>query len=257
MKYKNIKVLEINPVVYLGEEFKNNDWRDNQKLFKERIKDLDFNVSFEIECPLEDLIYVQVDYEDDFEPLIKMNTIDKIFRVTNELLKVFENNVKVNLYLDSYMKNGDISVDMTITEFVRWLYEEVEKCDDTGFILENEHEVIKESEQDKLNKEIERLYLKIKDGTMEQNSTELFTYMWLSELRDRRLEDENISYYRANVYLNKNEMVHFESSSKEKLIESMKNTLSSSRFKDDFVSKIMIYALKEIDTLLYEELLNR
>lgn len=257
MRYENIKVLEINPVVYLGEEFKNNDWRDNQKLFKERIKDLDFNVSFGIECPIEDLIYVQVDYEDNFEPLAKMDTIDKIFSVTNELLKVFESNVKVNLYLDSYMKNGDNSVDMTITEFVRWLYEEVEKCDDTGFTLENEHEVIKESEQDKLNKEIERLYSKIKDGTMEQNSTELFTYMWLSELRDRRLEDENISYYRANVYLNKNEMVHFESSNKEKLIESMKNTLSSNQFKDDFVSKIMIYALKEIDTLLYEELLNR
>lgn len=43
-------------------------------------------------------------------------------------------------------------------------------------------------DDDKLNQEIERLYKKIQDGTMEQNSTELFTYMWLAELRDRRVE---------------------------------------------------------------------
>lgn len=44
-------------------------------------------------------------------------------------------------------------------------------------------------DDDKLNQEIERLYKKIQDGTMEQNSTELFTYMWLAELRDRRAEE--------------------------------------------------------------------
>lgn len=135
--------------------------------------------------------------------------------------------------------------------------------DEVGWIeitkehLEEHFKLISESEEGKLNKEIDRLYSKIKDGTMEQNSTELFTYMWLSELRDRRLEDENISYYRANVYLNKNEMVHFEASSKDKLIENMKNTLSSNRYKDEFISEIIIYSLKEIDRLSYKELLNR
>lgn len=125
MKYKNIKVSYISPVVYLGEEFKNNDWRDNQKIFKEKIKELNFGVGFGCECPIEDLIVVQVDYEDDLEPLAKMDTIDKIFNVTNELLKVFEDSLKINLYLDGYIEAEGNSIDMTISEFVRWLSEEL------------------------------------------------------------------------------------------------------------------------------------
>lgn len=120
----------------------------------------------------------------------------------------------------------------------------------------NEHFEVVVERQDTLNKEIDRLYAKIKDGTIKQNSEELCTYMWLLELRDRRLEDKKISYYRTNVYLNKNEMVHFESSNKDKLIASMKNTLSSNQFKNECISKIIIYALKEIDRLSYKELLD-
>lgn len=44
----------------------------------------------------------------------------------------------------------------------------------------------------KLDEEINKLYKKIEDGTMDQNSIELFTYMWLSELRDRRNENSRI-----------------------------------------------------------------
>ena len=114
-----------------------------------------------------------------------------------------------------------------------------------------------ENIDEKLNREIDRLYSKIQDGTMEQNSTELFTYMWLAELRDRRIEEKEINFYRANVSLNKNEMLHFEANTNEKLIESMKNTLSSDRFKNDKINDIYIYSLKEIDKLSYEELLNK
>lgn len=127
VKYENIKVLEINPVVYLGEEFTDNDWRYNQKIFKEKVRDLDFEVGFSIECPIEDLIYVQVDYDDDFEPLAKKETIDKIFSVSKELIKLFEDNVKINLYLDDYMEDGSNSVDMSIEEFTVWLKSELSK----------------------------------------------------------------------------------------------------------------------------------
>lgn len=126
MKYKGVKVLYINPAVYLGEEFKNNDWRDNQKIFKEKIKSLDFGVGFGYECPIEDLIDIQVDYRDNLEPLAQMDTIDKIFNVTNELLKVFEDKVKINLHLDDYIEGEGNSIDMTITEFVKWLREELD-----------------------------------------------------------------------------------------------------------------------------------
>ncbi|AIY85335.1 hypothetical protein U729_3092 (plasmid) [Clostridium baratii str. Sullivan] len=106
----------------------------------------------------------------------------------------------------------------------------------------------------KLDEEINRLYKKIEDGTMEQNSIELFTYMWLSELRDRRNEEDNINYYKADVYLNKNEILHFESRTKETLIDSVKCTLSDDRFKNDKVNEAYIYAVKQIDRLSCEEL---
>lgn len=126
MKYKNIKVKEIIPVVYLGDEFVNNDWRENQRIFKEKIKDLNFKAGFGFECPIDDLIVVQIDYNDDFEPLAKESTIDDIFSVTNELLKVFKESVKINLYLDDFLEEGN-SIDLTIAEFIIWLTEELAK----------------------------------------------------------------------------------------------------------------------------------
>lgn len=126
MKYKNIKVKEINPVVYLGDEFVNNNWKENQRIFKEKIKDLNFKVEFGFECPIDDLIVVQIDYDDDFEPLAKESTIDNIFSVTNELLKVFKESVKINLYLDDFLEEGN-SIDLTIAEFIIWLTEELAK----------------------------------------------------------------------------------------------------------------------------------
>lgn len=131
MNYKNIKVLEISPVVYLGEEFKNNDWKVNQRIFKDKIKDLEFKYGFGIECPIEDLICVQIDYKDTFEPLAKHDTIDKIFNVTNELLKVFGDKVKINLYLDDYIEGEGNSIDMTITEFAKWLREELDRYENS------------------------------------------------------------------------------------------------------------------------------
>lgn len=58
--------------------------------------------------------------------------------------------------------------------------------------LEEHFKLISESEEGKLDKEIDRLYSKIKDGAMEQNSTELFTYIWLAELRDRRKSENSV-----------------------------------------------------------------
>ena len=125
MRYKNIKVLSINPVVYLGEEYRHNHWAVNQKIFKEKIKDLHFDVSFGIECPIEDLIDVQINYEDTLEPLARKDTIDKIFKVTKELIIVFRDTVKINIYLDDYIENVGNSIDMTIEEFTDWLREEL------------------------------------------------------------------------------------------------------------------------------------
>lgn len=126
MKYKDIKILEINPIVYLGEEFKDNTFIENQNIFKDKIKDLQFTQDFSFECPIEDMISIHIDYEDKFEPMIKENTVDKIFGIVNELMKVIDD-VKINIYLDGYIENEGNSIDLNIKEFVDYLTEEISK----------------------------------------------------------------------------------------------------------------------------------
>jgi hypothetical protein len=63
--------------------------------------------------------------------------------------------------------------------------------------------------------------------------------------------------YQAKVSLNKNENVTFESDTEEKLTESMRNTLKSERFKNDVINSVLIYEVKQIKELTYEELLNQ
>ena len=124
MKYRDIKVLEINPVVYLGEDFKNKDYKFNEEYFKNQIKNLEFRYAFNYECPIEDMISVRIEYEDDFTPIIQEKTVEKILSVTNELLKVFGKGVKINLYLDDFIEKVGNSIDMEIDEFTKYLQEE-------------------------------------------------------------------------------------------------------------------------------------
>ncbi|ENK1244751.1 hypothetical protein P9J83_18200 [Clostridium sporogenes] len=131
MKYKNVKVLEISPVVYLGKEFRNNDWKVNQNIFKEKVKDIKFEYGFGFECPIGDMINIQIDYKDEFQPLAKESTIDMILSIFNQLLKVFKENVKINLHLDGFIDGVVNSVDMNIKEFVEYLQEEIKEYENS------------------------------------------------------------------------------------------------------------------------------
>jgi hypothetical protein len=126
MKYKNVNVLEINPVIYLGEEFKNNYFKENQNIFKNKIKQLRFNHNFWYENPIDDMISMYVEYDDDFIPLAKESTIDRIFGVVNELLKVFTE-VKINLHLVDFIEGEGNSIDLNIKDFTEYLLEELNK----------------------------------------------------------------------------------------------------------------------------------
>lgn len=127
MKYKDVKVLEINPVVYLGEDFKDKNFKYNQDYFKSKIKDCSFAYGFGFECPIEDMVSIHVDYKDDFEPIIREKTLEKILFVTNELLKIFGENVKINLYLDKSIEGIGNSIDIDIKEFFDYFMEETKK----------------------------------------------------------------------------------------------------------------------------------
>lgn len=124
MKYKNIKVLNFFPIVYLGECFKGTSQRENQAIFKEKTIGLDLKGT-SWECPLEDLIYVYIDKEDDLDPLPLESTIVKIDKVLMELL---EGGFipKVEIQLDAFLEEGN-SIELNIPDYYKWLKEEVER----------------------------------------------------------------------------------------------------------------------------------
>lgn len=124
MKYKDVKVLEINLVVYLGEKFKNNGWKENQLIFKDIVEKLDLKNSISWECPIEDLIYIYIDdNKDDLDPLPLESTVENIFSVVTELL---EGGFipKINILLDEFIEEGN-SIDLEFNEFIEWLQKEI------------------------------------------------------------------------------------------------------------------------------------
>lgn len=138
MKYEGIEILAINPVVYLGEEFKDKSFKYNEEYFKEKIKDLKFSYSFSYECPIEDVVVIGFDYEDNYNPFIKAGSIRRIITTVNELSNVLGENVKVQILLSDYfegmtnckqMNLEEMSncIDMELIEFMKYLYEEIEK----------------------------------------------------------------------------------------------------------------------------------
>lgn len=138
MKYEGIEILAINPVVYLGEEFKDKSFKYNEEYFKEKIKDLKFSYSFSYECPIEDVVVIGFDYEDNYNPFIKAGSIRRIITTVNELSNVLGENVKVQILLSDYfeetancmqmnLEEMTNCIDMELTEFMKYLYEEIEK----------------------------------------------------------------------------------------------------------------------------------
>lgn len=138
MKYKGVEVLAINPVVYLGEKFKNKNFKYNEEYFKEKIKDLKFSYSFSYECPIDDVVVIGFNYNDNYNPFIKNGSIGRIITMVNELSKVFGENVRVQILLNDCFEEtanlGQINIeekinciDIELTEFMKYLYEEIEK----------------------------------------------------------------------------------------------------------------------------------
>jgi len=63
--------------------------------------------------------------------------------------------------------------------------------------------------------------------------------------------------YRVVANMNKNERVTFEGVTKEKALEYAKDTLTSARFAKDNITGILVYEVKEVGELTYDELLSK
>ena len=114
MLYKNVKVEEVNVVIYLREKAVDN-WAANERIVLDWLNKSMIEINVGIENPVDDMVYL---YFLDVENV----NIKLLTEVYKEAEKEFEE-VKVNLYLDGCI-DGDInSVDLSLDEFLKLLEE--------------------------------------------------------------------------------------------------------------------------------------
>lgn len=123
MNYKNVKVLSIEPVIFLGKDFINNNYRNNEEYVLNKINGFEFKSELGIECPSEDMVFIQLAQYDDYDPIIMQDTMEIIMDTLDKLIKVFDD-VKINLYLDGYIDGHGNNVDLSIKEFIEWSMDE-------------------------------------------------------------------------------------------------------------------------------------
>lgn len=116
MKYKNVEVESLSLTCFLGDMFKEIDFKSNQDFFMEQIKGFSFNCG--IECPIEDLICV---YINDVSGTGK-NDIKTIVKACEEMKKYFDDTF-INLYLEDFIDGEGNSIDLTIDEFEKLYFE--------------------------------------------------------------------------------------------------------------------------------------
>lgn len=124
MIYNGVKILEINPIVCLGKQYIRNDYKYNQDIFKKQIKGLKFPIDFSYECLNEDRISVYISHDDDFEPIPKEETLNRILHICVELMKIFTD-VKINFFLDGYIDQNYNTIDLEYVEFIDFISNEI------------------------------------------------------------------------------------------------------------------------------------
>lgn len=122
MFYKNLKVLDIEPVIYLGSKSKN--WKDNQLYVKkelEKVKDK-IKGSWGIECPINDMVLIYLPYQNSYDKDTNEVNVDVNYLIdAYYILREVFDNVKINFYLDGSIDNVGNNFDMDIDEFKQYL----------------------------------------------------------------------------------------------------------------------------------------
>lgn len=110
MIYKGIEVSFIQLVSYLGDEYKDKDFKEVQSHFKKQIKKYKFPYGCSFECPVEDMVCINLD---------GMNIEDagkrKLLEALHELKKIFSDSY-INLNLEDFLPEGN-TIDLTGEEF--------------------------------------------------------------------------------------------------------------------------------------------
>ena len=116
MKYKNVEISFIQLVTYMGDEFKDNTSHDNQTIFKNKIRRNKFPYNFSFECPIEDMICINIDDVSGFTKEGRKELINAL----NELKKIYGKSF-INLSLDDFIDGEGNCIDLTEVEFLEIL----------------------------------------------------------------------------------------------------------------------------------------
>jgi hypothetical protein len=122
VRYKGIEVRFIQLVSYLGDEYKDKDFKEVQAHFKKMIKKHKFPYGCSFECPIEDMICINLDGSIDIADSGK----EKLLKALYELKKIFPDSY-INLNLEDFLPEGN-TIDLTGEEFKKlYLLQEVDK----------------------------------------------------------------------------------------------------------------------------------
>lgn len=121
MMYKGVKVLDIEPIIYLGDKAK--DWSYNQKYVQKELGKVKHKDSWGIESPIDDMVCIYLPYRDKtYNPTTEESTVDVEYLIeAYYILKQVFDNVQINFYLDNDIEGVGNNFDMTIEEFKEYI----------------------------------------------------------------------------------------------------------------------------------------
>ena len=108
MLYKDIKVEQVDVAIYLGEEYKDKNWKENERLVFDKLIESGLD-NFGAECVGNDLVYIYTE------------EVTRVYMYARDLFS----DVKINIYLDDYIEEDDgttyNALDLTYEEYLALL----------------------------------------------------------------------------------------------------------------------------------------
>lgn len=119
MKYKGIDVSFIQLTSYMGNKFKDKNFKEVQDYFKKRIRKYYYPYDISFECPIEDMICIGLDKYTG----LNEKTLLAYNHALYELKRIFPDSY-INLNLEDFLPEGN-TIDLTGEEFQKLYLMEV------------------------------------------------------------------------------------------------------------------------------------
>lgn len=118
---KNDEVQCISITVELGEEFKNNNWKENEHYVHQELVKSKNTIPMSIECPIDDLVYLQPSFSGETEEgyFIKTNEdYELLIDAYNKITRTFKDRlIQVSVHSDLISDEYN-EIPMSLAEFI-------------------------------------------------------------------------------------------------------------------------------------------